>query len=84
MQIINVIKSNSGCITTISSYPILQEKDKQSVVKLAEAAFLQCIRYNGIVDDEDLLDDEDYLEEGIFEVYDYSVALVWSDLVIQN
>jgi hypothetical protein len=77
MDIINILEINNGTPHSITSFPILDKKNKKEVVKKAESYFISCIEqhedsFSG-EDFDECLDNGSYTNNSGNEVY-----LIWS------
>lgn len=75
MQIVNVVEIINGNLSSIESFPILEEKDQ---VEKAETLFIKKVRENSTqldIEDEELLDDAYWSDNS-----GYEVMISWSEV----
>ena len=75
-EIINVIEMIDNSITSIESFIITNETEKQNKVDKAEKLFADKAKENGVGESSI----EDLVEDGYFSSDNYSLFLTWSDV----
>lgn len=75
MDIINVVEFVEPNQVKIDSFYIFNEKTRQNKVEQAENLFVTKARENGMIPS----DERYHLENGIFELGNYKLFLVWSE-----
>jgi hypothetical protein len=79
MRVINIIEVVDNSISGVESFGVWEEQLSQEVVDKAEALFKAKAIENGCPDAESYL--EGCLEDGWWSNGDYTISIVWSDLV---